>query len=144
MALILCSVVVPGDPASIFDYVSDTEHHSLWQRDLLRSDAPTPNLTEGSSWTELRKFGSRELKIDVTVTGSVRPDRISFIHASGNFRGSGVIEFRPEGSRTRVVHHTEFRGRGPSAALTPLIARRARHVIQANLYRLTMRFAQVA
>ncbi|MDP9094250.1 MAG: hypothetical protein M3N95_15275 [Actinomycetota bacterium] len=144
MALILCSVTSPVTWQTVFDYVADSEHHSLWQRDLLRSDAPAPNLVEGSSWTEFRKFGSRELKMDVTLTGSTRPERISLCRLQRQVPRKRRHRVPPEGTRTRVVHHTEFSARGVSAALTPLIARRARHVIQANLYRLTSRFAQVA
>jgi uncharacterized protein YndB with AHSA1/START domain len=142
MAQILCSVLVPGDPETIFDYVSDSEHHALWQRDLLMVDAPAANLIEGSSWTEVRKLGSRNLYIDVTVTEAVRPQRIAFVGQSSNFRGEGVLEFHAEGSRTRIVHRTEFSGRGIRAALAPLVARRAQQIVQANLFRLTFRLAQ--
>ena len=142
MTQILCSVVVPGDPGTVWDYVTDAEHHGLWQRDLRQRDQVIPDLVQGTRWTELRRVGTRDLTIDVTVTETERPQRIAFEGTSGRFRGRSVIEFHPEGALTRVVHRTEVRGFGLSAALVPLIARQVRNALQANLYRLTMRLGQ--
>ena len=143
MAEILCSVVVDGDPESVFDFVADSSSHPLWQRDVWRAE-PAPNMTTGSSWTEVRKVGTRDLRIEVKVIDASRPDVITYVGASGGFSGEGVIEFHPEGSQTRIVHRTKVTGRGLLAALTPVIARQAQRMIQANLFRLTMRFARVA
>ncbi|HJQ43096.1 MAG TPA: SRPBCC family protein [Jatrophihabitantaceae bacterium] len=142
MTEILCSVVVPGDPETVYDYVADGDYHSLWQRDLRHREQPMPELVRGSTWRESRRLGSRELTIDVTVTETERPQRIAFEGTSGKYRGRSVLEFYPEGSLTRVVHRTELRARGLSVAFVWLIARHVRSALQANLYRLTMRLAQ--
>ena len=143
MAEILCSVVVDGDPTTVFDYVCDSDLHSLWQRDL-RREKPAPNMVTGSRWTELRRVGTRELRIDVTVTDSNRPERIEYVGESGGFSGEGVIEFHAQGTQTRIVQRAKVRGRGIRAALAPVVARQAQRVIQADLFRLTFRFARVA
>jgi len=144
MAEIVCSVVVAGDPTTVYDFVSDADRHALWQRDLLvrEKDEPVRHLASGTRWTEVRRLGPRNRRIDVSVTEASRPERIVFVGESGAFRGRSVVEFIPEGTRTRIVHRTEFVGRGISSALVPFVARYVQRALQANLYRLTMRLAQ--
>jgi len=144
VAEIECSVLVHGDPESVFDFVADSSQRSFWQRDVQRGSDPIPDLVPGSTWTEVRKLGSRLLRIHVTVTDACRPERFAVVGDAGQFRGHGVFEFRSEGSRTRVVYYARFRGTGLRALLTPIVARQARRTAQANLFRVAMRFAPPA
>jgi hypothetical protein len=118
MTLILCSVVVRSDPATVYDYMADTDNDTLWRRDPLRT------------------------RPGVIVTGHSRPDLITFAGEIGNIHTRGAVEFHAEGPRTRIIQQTEVRGRGPSAVLIPFVARHARRVIQANLFRLALQFTQ--
>ena len=144
MAEIECSVVVRGDPATLFDYVASPGHRSPWQTNLLRREPAASNGATRPNWTEFRRFGSRELRVDVTVTEWSRPNRITYVGDSLGIRALGELEFHPEGSRTRIVHRVQMHGRGLSSVLAPLVARRVRAILQADLFRITLRFAQVA
>lgn len=139
MTQVLCSIVAPGDPASVFDYVADVERHGFWQHDLLgRENLSAPRIESGSHWTDVRKLGSRRRRIDVTVLEASRPERIAFEGRSGGFTGTSVLEFHAEGSRTRIVHRTEVRARGLLALMKPLMRSHVQRTLQANLYRLTL------
>jgi hypothetical protein len=41
------------------------------------------------------------------------------------------------------MHRVQIHGRGVKSMITPLVARRLRHILQADLFRITMRFAQI-
>jgi hypothetical protein len=135
----MCSIVAPGDPASVFDYVADVERHGFWQHDLLgRENVSMPRIETGTQWTDVRKLGSRSRRIEVTVLEASRPDRIAFEGRSGGFTGTSILEFRAEGPRTRIVHRTEVRARGLLALMKPLMRWHVQRTLQANLYRLTL------
>ena len=145
MSEVLCSIVAPGDPATVFDYVADAERHGMWQLDLVgREELSDLRISSGTHWTEVRKIGSKQRRIDVTVTEAIRAERITFVGRSGGFTGTSILEFRAEGALTRIVHRTEVKARGLRAALVPLLRWHVRRALQANLYRLTLRFGQPA
>ena len=115
-----------------------------WQSNLLRREPVASDGATRTNWTEFRRFGSRELRVDVTVTEWSRPNRITYVGDSLGIHARGELEFYPEGSRTRIVHRVQMRGRGLSTVLAPLVAPRLRAILQADLFRITLRFAQIA
>jgi hypothetical protein len=144
MAEIQCSVVVRGDAATLFDYLSSPGHRSPWQSNLLRRDRSTAEAADRSSWTEIRRFGARRLRVAVTVTESNRPNRIAYVGNSIGIRAEGELELHPHGESTLIAHRVQMHGHGLSAIIAPLVARRVRRILQADLFRITMRFAQIA
>jgi hypothetical protein len=134
--------MVESDPASVFDFVFDSSKRSMWQHDVQRSSTTIPDPVEGSSWVEVRKIGSRELRVTVTVTEVSRPSFIRFIGDAGPFGGEGAFEFRRIEDRTEVSYYADIQGRGWNSLFTGLVARKAQRISQANLYRLTLCFPE--
>jgi hypothetical protein len=80
----------------------------------------------------------------VTVTESNRPNRIAYVGNSIGIRAEGELELHPHGESTLIAHRVQMHGHGLSAIIAPLVARRVRRILQADLFRITMRFAQIA
>jgi polyketide cyclase/dehydrase/lipid transport protein len=137
MTWVSCSVVVDGDPATVFDYVCDPKESRRWQRDLIHR-APAMPQSGHLTWHEVRALASRPRPVEISLTATSRPDLIEFVATSGSLRAAGDLKFEPAGNRTRIVQRTDIRGRGMMALLAPFIARRVARIGQANLYRLTM------
>lgn len=137
MTRVQCSVIVDGDPATVFDYVSDPSQSRRWQRDLIHRAPATPE-ADRPTWQEVRALVSRRRPVEISLTAQSRPDLIEFVATSGNLRAAGDLTFSATGNRTRIVQRTDIHGRGVIALAVPFIARRVARVGQANLYRLTM------
>ena len=136
MKRVLCSVVVDGDPATVFDYVCDPKESRRWQRDLIHRDPANPESGQ-LTWREVRALVLRPRPVEISLTAQSRPEMIEFVATSGSLRAAGDLTFQPAGNRTRIVQRTDIQGRGVMALIVPFVAHRVARVGQANLYRLT-------
>lgn len=137
MTRIQCSVMVDGDPATVYDYVCDPSQSRRWQRDLI-TRAPASAQSGQLTWYEVRALASRARPVEVSLTARSRPESIEYVATSGSLRAAGHLTFERAGNRTRIVQRIDIRGRGLAALVVPFIARRVARIGQANLYRLTM------
>jgi hypothetical protein len=123
-------------------FTPDPRNDTRWQVDLVRHEGLPATVTTGCAWTEVRRMGSRETAVHLTVTAFEPPRTLRFTGHAGNLRADGTITFEPLGAGTRVCQQMSFHGRGLFRFLAPLIAHRSRSVIQQNLRRLQQELAR--
>jgi uncharacterized protein YndB with AHSA1/START domain len=127
---------------AVFSFVSDPRNDARWQVDLVRHEGLPETVITGSEWIEVRRMGSRETAVRLTVTAFDPPRAVRFTGDAGNVRADGAITFEPLGAGTRVCQEMRFHGRGLFRMLVPLIARQSRSGIEQNLNRLQQELAR--
>jgi uncharacterized protein YndB with AHSA1/START domain len=134
MASCEASVTISRPPAEVFAFCADPHNDPSWQSNLLRHEALGDGPFEaGASWTEIRRLAGRQTRVEVTVTGYAPPRVLEFTARTGGLWADGRIEFDPLGQGTCVRQHMQFRGRGVSALLAPLVAHQTARELRTNL-----------
>ena len=138
MAPITHSVEINRSPEEVFAYLDDLARHKEWQDQIVSSKVNTEGPTKvGTTVTETRRFGKREMTQTWEVTEYEPPRTFSFRGIDGPVRvvGKGSVEPAGEG-RSRVSISLDFEGHGLGKLMVPLARSQARKQVAKDQERL--------
>jgi uncharacterized protein YndB with AHSA1/START domain len=128
MAPITHSVEINRPPEEVFAYLDDLARHKEWQDQIVSAKVNTEGPTKvGTTVTETRRFGKREMTQTWEVTEYEPPRVFSFRGIDGPVRvvGTGSVEPAGEG-RSRVSISLDFEGHGLGKLMVPIARSQAR------------------
>ncbi|MCA1705492.1 MAG: SRPBCC family protein, partial [Actinobacteria bacterium] len=123
MPRIKTEIEIARSPEETFDYLTDLRNAIEWSTELV-DVTYDGDLKAGSTGTDLRKMGRKEITMPWTVTAYERPDRI-VLEYGPPFPAIAEFSFRPTAAGTVVTCDTDLRLRGWWRLLSPVIAKEA-------------------
>jgi uncharacterized protein YndB with AHSA1/START domain len=128
MPLITTSIEIRRPQEETFDYLTDLRNANEWATELV-DVTYDGDLARGTTGTDIRKMGRKEMVMPWTVTTYDRPSRIVFEYGSP-FPATAEFSFNTTEAGTLVTCSTELRPRGLWRLLTPLMVKEARKTDQ--------------
>jgi uncharacterized protein YndB with AHSA1/START domain len=127
MAPIVNTVEIARSPEDVFAYLSELDRHNEWQEEIVSAKIETEGPARvGSRVNEVRRMGSREMKVTWELTEYEPPRKVSFKGVDGPVRVKGSATVEPAGVGSRVTLQLDFTGHGIGVLLAPLARRQAR------------------
>lgn len=124
MPRIKTSIEIGYPQDETYDYLTDPRNATEWSTELV-AVTYDGDLTEGTTGTDTRKMGGKEIIMPWTVTAYEPPQRIVFEYGRP-FPATAEFSFLPTESGTLVTCDTELRPRGFWRLLVPIMLKEAR------------------
>jgi uncharacterized protein YndB with AHSA1/START domain len=125
MSRIKTSIVIRYPQDETYDYLTDPRNATEWSTELV-AVTYDGDLAQGTTGTDTRKMGRKEIVMPWTVTVYEPPERIVFEYGRP-FPATAEFSFRATASGTLVTCDTELRPRGLWRLLVPIMVREARN-----------------
>jgi uncharacterized protein YndB with AHSA1/START domain len=124
------SIEIKRPREEVFAYLTDRKNAKVWSTELV-DVIYDGELAEGTTGTDIRKVGRKEIVMPWTVTAFDPPNRVVF-ESTAPFPATADFTFRSTGAGTLLTCSMDLRPRGLWRLLSPLIAREGRKSDQAQ------------
>jgi uncharacterized protein YndB with AHSA1/START domain len=128
MSRIETSVEIDRPVAEVFTYLTDLRNAKEWSTEVV-DVTYDGELAEGSTGTDVRTMGRKEIVMPWVVTSFDAPQRLALAYEQP-FPFDAMFTFQPTDRGTRVTCVTDLHPRGWWRLLAPIIAREARKADQ--------------
>lgn len=124
MAPIVHTIDIDRPAAEVFAYTTDPARFPEWQLSVL--DVSVEGSDVGARFKTVRKIGRAERTMIQEITENAPPRSWAARGVDGPIRPHATVSVEPlDDARCRVTFGLDFDGRGPAAALAPMVRRMA-------------------
>ena len=116
------SIVVPGEMATVFDYIADFSNTAAWDPGIesARRTSPGP-VGEGSTFELIADFMGRKLLTTYEVVEHQRPNRVVVRGGTSRFTSTDTIVLEAENGDVRIGYNAVFELKGVMSLAEPLL-----------------------
>jgi hypothetical protein len=121
MPRVVTSIEIARPRDEVFAYLNDRRNAKAWTTEFV-DVIYDGELAEGTTGTDIRRVGRKEIVMPWTVTAFDPPNRVAF-ESTAPFPATADFTFRSTGAGTLLTCSMDLRPRGFWRLLGPLIAR---------------------